>query len=147
MLHNEIYISPIYARSFETPLFILFCVLIPTAIPYFCWQEDLMTSFLVMFIFRFIYTLNAALFVNSWAHAIGSRDYDGGIGPTDSEWASKASMGEGFHNYHHSFPFDYAMDTAGAYAEAARLSLIDLPDTEAKRALLWMPGFVTARDR
>ncbi len=42
---------------------------------------------------------------------------------------------------------DYAMDTACAYAEAARLSLSELPDTEAKRALLWVPGFVTSRDR
>ena len=42
---------------------------------------------------------------------------------------------------------DYAMDTAGAYAEAARLSIVELPETPAKRALLWMPGFVTSRDR
>ncbi|HEY6374690.1 MAG TPA: polyprenyl synthetase family protein [Edaphobacter sp.] len=42
---------------------------------------------------------------------------------------------------------DYAMDTACAYAEAARQSIADLPDTEAKRALLWVPGFVTTRDR
>ncbi len=42
---------------------------------------------------------------------------------------------------------DYAMDTACAYAEAARLSITDLPDTDAKRALLWVPGFVTSRDR
>lgn len=42
---------------------------------------------------------------------------------------------------------DYAMDTACAYAEAARLSIADLPETEAKRALLWVPGFVTSRDR
>jgi len=41
----------------------------------------------------------------------------------------------------------YAMDTACAYAEAARLSLAILPDTDAKRALLWVPGFVTSRDR
>jgi len=42
---------------------------------------------------------------------------------------------------------DYAMDTACAYAEAARLTISDLPDSEAKRALLWVPGFVTTRDR
>ena len=41
----------------------------------------------------------------------------------------------------------YAMDTACAYAEAARQSIGDLPDTEYKRALLWVPGFVTTRDR
>jgi octaprenyl-diphosphate synthase len=42
---------------------------------------------------------------------------------------------------------DYAMDTACAYGEAARLTVADLPDSEAKRALLWVPGFVTTRDR
>jgi octaprenyl-diphosphate synthase len=41
----------------------------------------------------------------------------------------------------------YAMDTACAYAEAARLSIADLPESDAKRALLWVPGFVTTRDR
>jgi octaprenyl-diphosphate synthase len=42
---------------------------------------------------------------------------------------------------------DYAMDTACAYAEAARLSIAELPQSDAKRALLWVPGFVTSRDR
>jgi octaprenyl-diphosphate synthase len=42
---------------------------------------------------------------------------------------------------------DYAMDTACAYAEAARLTIAELPDSDAKRALLWVPGFVTTRDR
>ncbi len=42
---------------------------------------------------------------------------------------------------------DYAMDTACAYAEAARLSIAELPESEAKGALLWVPGFVTSRDR
>jgi octaprenyl-diphosphate synthase len=41
----------------------------------------------------------------------------------------------------------YAMDTACAYAEAARQSIAELPDNEYKRALLWVPGFVTTRDR
>ncbi len=42
---------------------------------------------------------------------------------------------------------EYAMDTACAYAEAARLSIAGLPESDAKRALLWVPGFVTSRDR
>ena len=41
----------------------------------------------------------------------------------------------------------YAMDTACAYAEAARQSIAELPETEYKRALLWVPSFVTTRDR
>ncbi len=39
------------------------------------------------------------------------------------------------------------MDTACAYAEAARLSISELRESEYKRALLWVPGFVVARDR
>jgi octaprenyl-diphosphate synthase len=41
----------------------------------------------------------------------------------------------------------YAMDTACAYAEAARQSIAELPNSEYKRALLWVPMFVTTRDR
>jgi octaprenyl-diphosphate synthase len=41
----------------------------------------------------------------------------------------------------------YATDTACAYAEAARQSIAELPDNEYKRALLWVPSFVTSRDR
>ena len=41
----------------------------------------------------------------------------------------------------------YAMDTACAYAEVARQSVGELPETDFKRALLWVPGFVTSRDR
>ena len=41
----------------------------------------------------------------------------------------------------------YAKDTAHAYAEVARQSITELPDNDFKRALLWVPGFVTSRDR
>ncbi len=42
---------------------------------------------------------------------------------------------------------DYAMNTAFQYAESARNALNRLPDTEFKRALLWVPDFVVARDK
>jgi octaprenyl-diphosphate synthase len=42
---------------------------------------------------------------------------------------------------------DYAMNAAFQYAEAARSALADLPDSEFKRALLWVPDFVVARDK
>jgi len=42
---------------------------------------------------------------------------------------------------------EYAMDTAAAYAEAARLSIASLPDSAYKNALLWVPGYVVLRDR
>jgi octaprenyl-diphosphate synthase len=42
---------------------------------------------------------------------------------------------------------DYAMNAAYQHAEAARAALTDLPDSEFKRALLWVPDFVVARDK
>ncbi len=42
---------------------------------------------------------------------------------------------------------EYAMDAARAYAEAARLSITDLPKNMAHRALLGIPAYVVDRDR
>jgi octaprenyl-diphosphate synthase len=42
---------------------------------------------------------------------------------------------------------DYAMNAAFQYAEGARAALADLPDSDFKRALLWVPDFVVARDK
>jgi octaprenyl-diphosphate synthase len=42
---------------------------------------------------------------------------------------------------------DYAMAAAFRCAETARLGLAALPDSEFKRALLWVPDFVVARDK
>ena len=60
---------------------------------------------------------------------------------------SRASHTQILEILHRHGSIDYAMDTAGAYAEAARQSIADLPTSEAKRALLWVPAFVTTRDR
>ncbi len=46
---------------------------------------------------------------------------------------------------HGSIPF--AMEVAQRYAEQARRALDCLPDSEYKRALLWVPDFVVSRDK
>jgi octaprenyl-diphosphate synthase len=42
---------------------------------------------------------------------------------------------------------EYAMSVADRYAEQSRKALAPLPDSEFKRALLWVPDFVVARDK
>jgi octaprenyl-diphosphate synthase len=42
---------------------------------------------------------------------------------------------------------DYAMQAAYSHAEAARKNLEVLPESEFKRALLWVPDFVVAREK
>ena len=43
--------------------------------------------------------------------------------------------------------FEYAMAAADHYAEQARQALAGLPDSDYKRALLWAPDFVVAREK
>jgi octaprenyl-diphosphate synthase len=42
---------------------------------------------------------------------------------------------------------EYAMNTAFEYAEAARQALNFLPESDYKRALLWVPDYVVAREK
>jgi octaprenyl-diphosphate synthase len=39
------------------------------------------------------------------------------------------------------------MSVADRYAEQSRAALASLPDSEFKRALLWVPDFVVAREK
>lgn len=51
--------------------------------------------------------LNATFLVNSAAHKYGYKPYDNTILPAENESVSFFTFGEGFHNYHHVFPWDY----------------------------------------
>ena len=42
---------------------------------------------------------------------------------------------------------EYAMAAADRYAEQSRQALASMPDSDFKRALLWVPDFVVARDK
>ena len=46
--------------------------------------------------------------MNSAAHAFGSKDYDTKIQARENKFVTFSTMGEGYHNYHHVFPFDYS---------------------------------------
>jgi octaprenyl-diphosphate synthase len=42
---------------------------------------------------------------------------------------------------------EYAMGVADRYAEQSRQALASIADSEYKRALLWVPDFVVAREK
>lgn len=42
---------------------------------------------------------------------------------------------------------EYAMAAADRYAKQSRQALVSMPESEFKRALLWLPDFVVARDK
>ena len=51
--------------------------------------------------------LQATFCVNSLAHLVGSRRYDARSSARDSVLTALVTFGEGYHSFHHRFPFDY----------------------------------------
>ncbi|KAG8233531.1 hypothetical protein J437_LFUL013547 [Ladona fulva] len=80
---------------------------------------------MVLFFCRFCVTLNIAFFVNSVAHMWGNRPYDRYISPVENMAVSIAALGEGWHNYHHVFPWDYKTSELGHYSLNLTTAFID----------------------
>lgn len=51
--------------------------------------------------------------VNSAAHLWGNRPYDATINPRENLGVCLGAIGEGYHNYHHTFPYDYSTSEYG----------------------------------
>jgi stearoyl-CoA desaturase (delta-9 desaturase) len=51
--------------------------------------------------------LQATFCVNSLAHLVGVRHYDRHSSARDSALVALVTFGEGYHSFHHRFPFDY----------------------------------------
>lgn len=91
----------------------LMCFAVPTLVPWCLWGESLTVAYFVPGLFRYALELNATWLVNSAAHMWGNRPYDITINPRENRVVSFSAMGEGFHNYHHTFPFDYSTSEFG----------------------------------
>ncbi|OWR40684.1 acyl-CoA desaturase HassNPVE [Danaus plexippus plexippus] len=92
----------------------LACFILPTYIPTL-WGETLWNAYFVCAIFRYVYVLNVTWLVNSAAHKWGDKPYDKNINPVETKPVSLVVLGEGFHNYHHTFPWDYKTAELGHY--------------------------------
>lgn len=66
-----------------------------------------------------------AFLVNSVAHMYGKRPYDKRISPVESLPVAIGALGEGWHNYHHIFPWDYKTGELGEYLFNPSTGFID----------------------
>lgn len=85
----------------------LACFVMPTMIPVYLWGETWTNAFFVAAMFRYAFILNVTWLVNSAAHKWGDKPYDKSIKPSENMSVAMFALGEGFHNYHHTFPWDY----------------------------------------
>lgn len=102
----------VWQRKLYPLLFLLCVLLIPTYIPIYCWNESIYNSFWIN-LCRFCITLNLAYSVNSVGHSMGTRPYDKTMSPVENIGLAFGTMGEGWHNYHHAFPYDYKTGELG----------------------------------
>ncbi|EGI70550.1 Acyl-CoA Delta(11) desaturase [Acromyrmex echinatior] len=106
---SDIMADPIAAFSVKYFLIlkVIFTFLLPVMLPVYGWNETWYRAFVSQVILRYVLLLNFIWCVNSVAHIWGSRPYDAHINPTENQWVSFVAAGEGSHNYHHVFPWDY----------------------------------------
>lgn len=101
-----------FQRKYYLPLVILMCFVMPMFVPRL-WGESLWNGFWICSIFRYCFQLHATWLVNSAAHLWGDKPYDEFINPAENTFVVSLTMGEGFHNYHHTFPWDYSTSEWG----------------------------------
>ncbi|XP_023228726.1 acyl-CoA desaturase-like [Centruroides sculpturatus] len=102
-----------FQRRYYPQLVLLFNLLIPTFVPYWFWGESAYYSFWFTFVARYIVALHMTWLVNSAAHMWGNKPYDKYISARENNFVAIGALGEGFHNYHHTFPWDYSTSELG----------------------------------
>jgi stearoyl-CoA desaturase (delta-9 desaturase) len=102
-----------YQKMFYLPLVLLMCFFVPMYVPYALWSESMWNAFFVCSILRYIMVLHSTWLVNSAAHMWGDKPYDREINPAENTFVAYAALGEGHHNYHHTFPWDYSASEWG----------------------------------
>ena len=93
------------------------CFVFPALVAHYGWGESLWTGFLVSGVLRYTLFLHATMMVNSVAHIYGDHPYDEKSYPAENLLVSVATIGEGWHNWHHKFPFDYAASEFGILSQ------------------------------
>ncbi|KAH8278772.1 hypothetical protein KR018_009297 [Drosophila ironensis] len=125
---SDIMADPVvqFHQKYFIPLKLIFCFILPTMIPVYLFGETWGLAFVQQCLFRYVCSLNFTWSVNSAAHLWGSRPYDKRIMPSENILVSVVAMGEGWHNYHHVFPWDYKAAEIGNYKVNFTTMVLDM---------------------
>ena len=105
----------VYFQKSLDPWFSQFmCFAFPSVVAFCGWNESIWASYLVAGCLRYCFILHSTWLVNSLAHLVGSHPYDPEINPAENKFVSVLSGGEGWHNWHHTYPYDYAASELGS---------------------------------
>jgi stearoyl-CoA desaturase (delta-9 desaturase) len=131
-----------FQRKYYLILAPLCSFVLPAVIPWYCWGEDFYVSWCYATMLRYLISLHFTWLVNSAAHMWGTKPYDRysfstircrvlecdfrNIKPAENILVSYLTMGEGWHNYHHTFPWDYKAAELDKYSGNLSTAFIDL---------------------
>ncbi|XP_044737333.1 acyl-CoA Delta-9 desaturase-like isoform X1 [Chrysoperla carnea] len=107
-------------------LLFVFCFLLPIIIPWYFWNETLKNAWFICVCSRYIFSLQTAMLVNSWAHIWGTQPYDRRSSGRESLIASIMTVGEAWHNFHHTFPWDYRASELSGFLVNPTMVLLQL---------------------
>jgi stearoyl-CoA desaturase (delta-9 desaturase) len=102
-----------FQRSVDPWFALAMCFLMPAYVASVGWEEDFWRALWVAGTLRYVAVLHFTWCVNSLAHMFGDRPYDKRIHATENAFVSVVAIGEGWHNWHHKYPFDYAASEFG----------------------------------
>jgi len=111
------------------------CFVFPAQVAKYCWGEDFYLGFLVAGCTRYIWVKHCTFLVNSAAHLYGDHPYDVMIYPAENPIVSWFAIGEGWHNWHHKYPYDYAASEFGISSQYNPSKLVI--DALASIGLVW----------
>ncbi len=132
-------------HRFYVPIAVLFGFGLPLAAGFLLrdpWGGLIIGGFL-----RTLVIHHSTFCVNSLAHAIGAQPYSDTNSSRDSGLTALVTMGEGYHNFHHTFPFDYRNGVRAFHFDPTKWVIRALSFVGLTRALVRTPHHVILKSR
>jgi stearoyl-CoA desaturase (delta-9 desaturase) len=92
-------------RDWYLPISLFACFTLPTIVG--ALLGDVWGGLIIGGFLRLAYSHHMTWSINSVAHTLGNQPYDDSNSSRDNALTALLTLGEGYHNYHHTFPIDY----------------------------------------
>ncbi|XP_070504677.1 delta(9)-fatty-acid desaturase fat-7-like [Chironomus tepperi] len=114
----------LFQRKYYLPMVLILAVIIPIYVTWRLLSYPFLQSF-YMNTFRYVLSLHITWCTNSVAHVGSWKPYDKTIAASDSRINGTLTFGEGWHNFHHTFPWDYKVSEKPLYRHNFGMMFID----------------------
>ena len=116
--HDDLMSDPVVRiQKMCDPWLALFMCFVFPGLVGMLWGESFWNGYWVAGALRYVFVLHVTWCVNSLAHFWGEHPYDPKSWPAENPLVSFLALGEGWHNWHHKYPFDYATSELGIFEQ------------------------------